>query len=69
MEPPLLMPNMQLPVTSQRQAKLLDQHGEIVMLPANLLVPFARLAARTSITRIKRYHIGDTYRQKWMPYS
>lgn len=59
---PLLMPLMKLHMDDQRQVLLLDSHGEIVTLPSNALLPFARLAARTKTTRIKRYHIDDIYR-------
>ncbi|KZT71101.1 Serine/threonine-protein kinase [Daedalea quercina L-15889] len=61
MEPPLLMP-----ITSsgeeRNRAVYLDRHGEIVALPNNVLLPFARLAAREGSKRIKRFHIGDIYR-------
>jgi translation initiation factor 2-alpha kinase 4 len=33
-------------------------------LPSNLLVPFARLAAKANVTRIKRYHITNVFRPK-----
>jgi translation initiation factor 2-alpha kinase 4 len=62
-EPPLLMPVMQ-PEDDSNQATFLDRHGDIVSLPNNLLVPFARLAARGNTKRIKRYHISDVYRPK-----
>jgi translation initiation factor 2-alpha kinase 4 len=48
----------------QNQAIFLDRHGEVVTLPNNALVPFARLAARGSIKRIKRYHVADIYKPK-----
>ncbi|KAF9267032.1 hypothetical protein L218DRAFT_920740 [Marasmius fiardii PR-910] len=59
-EPPLL-----LPVTSedlQEQPTFIDRHGDLVALSNNLLVPFARLAARMITRRIKRYHVGDVHR-------
>lgn len=59
---PLLMPLTNRHLETQRQVILLDTHGEVVTLPSNALLPFARLAARLKTTRIKRYHIGDTYR-------
>lgn len=62
MEPSLLMPIMN--ETEQNQAVFLDRHGDVVMLPSNALVPFARLAARGNIKRIKRYHIADIYRPR-----
>jgi len=48
----------------QNQAIFLDRHGEVVALPNNALVPFARLAARGNIKRIKRYHVTDIYKPK-----
>jgi translation initiation factor 2-alpha kinase 4 len=41
-----------------------DRHGEVVVLPNNALIPFARVAARNNLKRIKRFHIGDIYRPK-----
>ncbi|KAI0077507.1 Serine/threonine-protein kinase [Panus rudis PR-1116 ss-1] len=61
MEPSLLLPVMN-PEDDQSRAMFLDRHGEVVALPNNALTPFARLAARANIRRIKRYHIGDIYR-------
>ncbi|KAJ6607583.1 kinase-like domain-containing protein [Mycena sp. CBHHK59/15] len=60
MEPPLLMPLIN--PEEKSQATFLDRYGDIVTLPTTLLVPFARLAARGNISRIKRYHIADVYR-------
>ncbi|KAI0354133.1 Serine/threonine-protein kinase [Trametes cingulata] len=59
-EPPLLMP-VTNPKDDRSRALYLDRHGEVVMLPNNALVPFARAAARADIKRIKRYHISDVY--------
>lgn len=64
MEPPLLMPVME-PDDESHQATFLDRHGDVVTLPDNILVPFARLAARGSLKRIKRYHIANIYRPKY----
>ncbi|CAL1710511.1 unnamed protein product [Somion occarium] len=66
MEPTLLLP-VTNPDDDQSRAMLLDRHGEVVALPHNALVPFARLAARANIRRIKRYHIGDIYRSVVTP--
>ncbi|KAJ7650439.1 kinase-like domain-containing protein [Roridomyces roridus] len=60
MEPPLLMPVV---AEDKNQASFIDRFGEVVGLPTNLLVPFARLAAKGQISRIKRYHIGNVYRE------
>ncbi|KAJ7702683.1 kinase-like domain-containing protein [Mycena rosella] len=62
MEPPLLMPVVN-PAEEKTQAMYIDRYGELVLLPSNLLVPFARLAAKGNISRIKRYHIADVYRE------
>ncbi|KAH9923827.1 uncharacterized protein B0H18DRAFT_1013542 [Fomitopsis serialis] len=61
MEPPLLMPNTN-PEEERNRAVFLDRHGEVVALPNNALLPFARLAAREGTKRIKRFYIGDIYR-------
>ncbi|KAI0051565.1 Serine/threonine-protein kinase [Auriscalpium vulgare] len=61
MEPPLLMPASDVDEDASR-ALLIDRHGEVVMLPNNALLPFARLAARANLRRIKRFYIGDTYK-------
>ena len=62
-EPPLVMPVMDVEDES-RKATFIDKHGDLVTLPDDLLTPFARLAARGSVKRIKRYHIGDIYKPK-----
>jgi eukaryotic translation initiation factor 2-alpha kinase 4 len=61
MEPPLLMPIAD-PEDLKNHVTVLDSHGDVVMLPNNILVQFARLAACVSITRIKRFHIANVYR-------
>ncbi|KIJ97967.1 hypothetical protein K443DRAFT_104703 [Laccaria amethystina LaAM-08-1] len=61
MEPPLLMPVLD-PEDEKNRATFVDRHGDVVTLPNNILVPFARLAARGNIKRIKRYHITNIYR-------
>jgi eukaryotic translation initiation factor 2-alpha kinase 4 len=61
MEPPLLVPVLDQEEVSSR-AIFLDRNGKAVSLPDNLFVPFARLAARVGIRRIKRYHINDIYK-------
>jgi eukaryotic translation initiation factor 2-alpha kinase 4 len=63
MEPPLLMPVLD-PEEEKSQATFIDRHGDVVTLPNNILVPFARLAARGNIRRIKRFHISNVFRPK-----
>ena len=63
MEPPLLMPVLD-PEEEKSQATFIDRHGDVVTLPNNILVPFARLAARGNIKRIKRFHIANVFRPK-----
>ena len=62
-EIPLFLPLMKGHIPEQRQVHVIDRHGDVLTLPVNSLVPFARLAARTGVTRIKRYHITDTYKE------
>ncbi|KAG1849257.1 kinase-like domain-containing protein [Suillus subluteus] len=66
MEPPLLIPSFN-PEECQNHATLIDRHGEMVCLPNNALVPFARLAARAGLRRIKRFHITNIYRPNSAP--
>ncbi|KIK54868.1 hypothetical protein GYMLUDRAFT_206162 [Collybiopsis luxurians FD-317 M1] len=65
MEPPLLTPI--LSNDDKTQATFVDRHGEVVALPNNLIVPFARLAAREKVQRIKRYHLSSIYRPGLIP--
>lgn len=61
MEPPFLMPATDNNEDTTR-VLFVDRHGEVVGLPNNALIPFARVAARNNLKRIKRFYIGDTYR-------
>lgn len=61
MEPPLMMPTTDNSEDTTR-VLFVDRHGEVVGLPNNALIPFARIAARNNLKRIKRFYIGDTYR-------
>lgn len=63
MDPALLVPSNS-PEDSQSQAAFIDRHGDIICLPNNALVPFARLAARNSVQRIKRFHVTNIYRPR-----
>ncbi|KAG2024094.1 STE/STE20/YSK protein kinase [Coprinopsis cinerea AmutBmut pab1-1] len=60
-EPPLLMPVVDRE-DEKNHATFIDRMGTLVSLPNNLLVPFARLAAKGNSKRIKRYHIANIYR-------
>jgi eukaryotic translation initiation factor 2-alpha kinase 4 len=62
MDPLLLMPAKQKDIDDSKTATFLDRQGELVALPKHLIQSFARLAARLGIERIKRFHIGNTYR-------
>lgn len=66
MDPALLVPSNS-PEDSQSQAAFIDRHGDIICLPNNALVPFARLAARNSVQRIKRFHVTNIYRPSAVP--
>ena len=61
MEPPLLLPVLN-PDEDYSRALFLDRNGDVVALPTTPLAPFARMAARNHIHRIKRFHISDIYR-------
>lgn len=58
------MPRMN--VDEGERPVLLDRHGDLVTLPDHGLLPFARLAARRDVTRIKRYHIGNVYKSEYV---
>ena len=57
-EPPLLMPVINVE-EERTQATFIDPHGDLVALPNNILVPFAKLAARGNT---KRINIMNVYR-------
>jgi translation initiation factor 2-alpha kinase 4 len=63
MEPPLLMPVMDQE-DQKNHAMFIDRQGDVVGLPSNLILPFARMAARMGIKRIKRYHLTNAYRPR-----
>ncbi|KAG9310494.1 hypothetical protein JVU11DRAFT_9640, partial [Chiua virens] len=56
MEPPLLVPSTN-PEENEPRATFIDKHGDVIFLPNQALIPFARMAARNSVKRIKRFHI------------
>jgi translation initiation factor 2-alpha kinase 4 len=62
MDPLLFMPATEADVEDSKTAVFLDRQGELVALPKHAIIPFARIAARSGFERIKRFHIGDTYR-------
>lgn len=62
MDPLLLMPAKPEDIEDNRTATFLDRQGELVALPKHMIQSFARLAARTGVERIKRFHIGNIYR-------
>lgn len=64
MEPPLLLPMLSSEEDGSR-AVFLDRNGKVVSLPNNVFAPFARLAARITLRRIKRYHICDIYKAEY----
>ena len=61
--PPLLIPPNDVYAREAQAVRLLDRTGRVVLLPLDLTVPFARLCARSSHVRLKRYEIADVYRE------
>ncbi|PWN30222.1 hypothetical protein BDZ90DRAFT_229240 [Jaminaea rosea] len=64
--PPLLMPSKSGLYSSKdggNPVSLLDSTGQVVHLPRDHLVPFARAVARAQYPRLKRYCIGPVYRE------
>lgn len=62
---PLLIPPRKGIYSSKdgNPVQLLDSTGQIVCLPRDHLVPFARIIARSENHRLKRYCIGPVYRE------
>jgi eukaryotic translation initiation factor 2-alpha kinase 4 len=56
------MPAKEADLRDMRMSTFLDRQGELVVLPKQLVPSFARVAAKKGIERIKRFHIGNTYR-------
>ncbi|WFD22050.1 non-specific serine/threonine protein kinase [Malassezia equina] len=61
--PPLLFPPSDVYGDEKNIVKLLDKSGNVVFLPFDLTVPFARICARSGHTRFKRFDIADVYRE------
>ena len=61
--PPLLFPPSDVYSTEPNMVSLLDKTGNVVFLPFDLTVPFARICARSGHTRFKRFDISDVYRE------
>lgn len=62
---PLLIPETTLlsSFPDLNPARFLDPNGKFVQLPSSNLLAMARNASRRSIERIKRYHVGQRYRE------
>lgn len=63
LHPPLLFPANDVYSAERHLVKMLDKTGNVVYLPYDLTVPFARICARSGHTRFKRFDIGDVYRE------
>ncbi|WFD42847.1 non-specific serine/threonine protein kinase [Malassezia psittaci] len=61
--PPLLVPPNDIYAGESDVVKLLDKTGNLVLLPHDLTVPFARVCARSGHSRMKRFDIADVYRE------
>lgn len=61
--PPLLVPPNDVYAGETSVVKLLDRTGNLVLLPYDLTVPFARVCARSGHLRLKRFDIADVYRE------
>ncbi|EST09153.1 Protein kinase domain protein [Kalmanozyma brasiliensis GHG001] len=60
---PLLLPPNGLYSSNEKVVQMLDRTGRVVHLPYDLTVPFARVFARSSNQRFKRYEISNVYRE------
>lgn len=61
--PPLLFPPSDEYGEESNIVRLLDKTGNVVFLPFDLTVPFARICARSGHMRLKRFDIADVYRE------
>ncbi|SPO23931.1 related to GCN2 - ser/thr protein kinase [Ustilago trichophora] len=60
---PLIVPPNGLYTANEKIVQMLDRTGRVVHLPYDLTVPFARVFARSSNQRFKRYEISNVYRE------
>ncbi|TKY88600.1 hypothetical protein EX895_002589 [Sporisorium graminicola] len=60
---PLVVPPNGLYTATEKIVQMLDRTGRVVHLPYDLTVPFARVFARSSNQRFKRYEISNVYRE------
>ncbi|KZT51783.1 kinase-like protein [Calocera cornea HHB12733] len=63
MDPPLLLPVGPNDVDERTAVIYLDRQGNLVSLPSDGFLPFARLVVRRNITRIKQYSFGQNFEQ------
>jgi translation initiation factor 2-alpha kinase 4 len=63
---PLLLPNNSIHQTFDNRVQVMDTGGRLLTLPYDFRVPFARLLARSRISNLKRYCIGQVYRDPRM---
>lgn len=61
--PPLLFPPSDVYGEDSHVVRLLNKTGNVVYLPFDLTVPFARICARSGHIRFKRFDIADVYRE------
>jgi serine/threonine protein kinase/histidyl-tRNA synthetase len=63
--PPSLRPkpNRELlkPIFAKHAVQLMDETGNLVVLPMDLTAPFARFVARRGVSELKRYQIGKIF--------
>ncbi|KZO91507.1 kinase-like protein [Calocera viscosa TUFC12733] len=63
MDPPLLLPVGPNDVDERTAVIYLDRQGNLVSLPSDGFLPFARLVVRRNVSRIKRYSFGQSFEQ------
>ncbi|OQV13821.1 eIF-2-alpha kinase GCN2 [Hypsibius exemplaris] len=67
---PLLMPKLGSKKDGKKEGitdavvSLMDSSGDIVVLPSDHLVPFARYVARSSIGNLKKFSVDKVFREK-----
>ncbi|XP_067942850.1 eIF-2-alpha kinase GCN2-like [Watersipora subatra] len=61
---PLMLPKLFMYESTDHNVTFMDHAGNLVSLPYDLRVPFARFASRNNIVRLKRYSISRVFRER-----
>ncbi|KAF6023267.1 hypothetical protein EB796_018424 [Bugula neritina] len=64
LEVPLMLPKLSIYESCSQLVTFMDSAGNLVSLPFDLRVPFARFVARNNISNLKRYSISKVFRER-----